>query len=394
MPNPCCRNPYHALRNAAIFCLTWILLSISTAASGESDEEAPVGSDNPAQVVTPANGLTANETDSSDEEPIVVELDIPPELAAFLDEQEATAPGLPPANELEINDASSPSKSGLETPAPDGSACVDVEAEASLLTNGEPTPQDATPSIPLNDPVQDPLENLPYRGCFAQAAKTHEVEEFLLIGIAIVESSLDPDAVSGSDAVGLMQIKWPITANHLGIGDRQVLFDPCTNIDAGARYLRELLDDLESFAPEPRMRLALASYRLGPNGFDPNVPLPETAQDYIERVQAQRSSLVAPADNKAMASVSGPVLPCLVQNLRQLTAVTHYPNQRNAQFGNWLNARGQGCSALALIQIRNNMPTWLGTSLTPELEAQVNTLLASSIDEPEREASRRNTNRR
>ena len=394
MPNPCCRNPYHALRNAAIFCLTWILLSISTAASGESDEEAPVGSDNPTQLVTPANGLTANEADSSDEEPIVVELDIPPELAAFLDEQEATAQGLSPAAELEDNDTSSGSDTGLVTPSPESGPSVDAGVEAPVLAGSEPTLQDSPPSIPGNDPVQDPLQELPYRDCFTEAAKTHEVEEFLLMGIAIVESSLDPDAVSSSDAVGLMQIKWPITATHLGIEDRQALFDPCTNIDAGARYLRELLDDLGSFQPEPRMRLALASYRLGPNGFDPNVPLPETAQDYIERVQAQRSSLAAPADNAATASVSGPVLPCLIQNLRQLTAITHDPNQRNAQFGNWLNARGQGCSTLALIQIRNNMPTWLGTSLTPELEAQVTSLLASSIDQPERETSRRRTNRR
>ena len=80
--------------------------------------------------------------------------------------------------------------------------------------------------------------------------------------------------------------------------------------------------------------------------------------------------------------VSGPVLPCLLQSLRQMTAVTHDPGQRNAAFTGWLNARGQGCSALALIQIRNNMPTWLGTSLTPELEAQVRDLLDASIQRP------------
>ena len=96
MPNPCSWNPYLALKNAAIFCLICGLLSLSTAASGESADEAPIGLGDPAQVATPENGLTAREEDSIDEDPIVVELDIPPELAAFLDEQEATAPGLPP----------------------------------------------------------------------------------------------------------------------------------------------------------------------------------------------------------------------------------------------------------------------------------------------------------
>ena len=160
------------------------------------------------------------------------------------------------------------------------------------------------------------------------------------------------------------------------------------------RYLRELLDDLSSFAPEPRMRLALASYRLGPNGFDPNVPLPDAAQDYIKRVQAQRNSLAAPVDNASTALVAGPVLPCLVQNLRQLlpSPMTAKPTQR--PIWQLVKCSGSGCSTLALIQIRNNMPTWLGTGLTPELESQVKNLLASSIEEPERETSRQRRNRR
>jgi hypothetical protein len=97
MPKPCSWNPYLALKNAAIFCLICGLLSLSTAASGESADEAPIGSGDPAQVATPENGLTAREEDSLDEEPIVVELDIPPELAAFLDEQEGHCSGASPS---------------------------------------------------------------------------------------------------------------------------------------------------------------------------------------------------------------------------------------------------------------------------------------------------------
>ena len=239
------------------------------------------------------------------------------------------------------------------------------------------TPDRAT--VAGEDTIDDPMAALPFSGCFTAAADKYQVEEALLMGIAIVESSMDPEAISSSDALGLMQIKWPITANHLGITDRPTLFDPCTNIDAGARYLRELLDDLAGFSSEPRRRLALASYRLGPNGFDPNVPLPANAQDYIEKVTAQERLLIAPAPERIITT-AGPVLPCLVQNLRGLAMTTHDPAQRSVQVGQWLDARGEGCSALALIQIRNNLPVWLGTALTPERATQVTDLLEQVIN--------------
>ncbi|MDC3124253.1 lytic transglycosylase domain-containing protein [Gammaproteobacteria bacterium] len=262
---------------------------------------------------------------------------------------------------------------------------LESDAEISVITES-PTPVNL-PNLSIPDPAtvagEDstdvPLAALPFNGCFTAAADKYQVEEALLMGVAIVESSMDPGAISSSDAIGLMQIKWPITANHLGITDRRTLFDPCTNIDAGARYLRELLDDLAGFSPEPRRRLALASYRLGPNGFDPNVPLPANAQNYIEKVTAQERLLIAPAPERTITT-AGPVLPCLVQNLRGLAMTTHDPAQRSVQVGQWLDARGEGCSALALIQIRNNLPVWLGTALTPERATQVTDLLEQVIN--------------
>jgi len=354
---------YRRAAQRALCCLTWCLLSLPAGASGESGDEVP-GSDAAQQ--TDNGDLAADQPNSAspaNDDPIVVELDIPPELEAFLaaHDQPETSTDTHPKH-----------LSGTLTDSNNG------QATAGLATS--------TPADPPQ--AQALLEELPYRACFSSAAATYQIEESLLIGIAIVESSLDPNAVSSANALGLMQIKWPITANHLGIEERQALFDPCTNIDAGARYLRELLDDLDSLAPEPRMRLALASYRLGPNGFDPNLPLPANAQDYIERVRAQQDTLGTSADAPGPVTVSGPVLPCVVENLRQLAAVTHDPSQRNAQFGNWLTARGEGCSALALIRIRNNMPTWLGTGLTPELEAQVIALLELSIKGTSAAASR------
>ena len=435
----------HGGYRSARVCSAALLVLVATISIAATTDPVP-GNNPPNEVGSSAEGSDREETEEAgqSEEPIVVDLDIPPGLAEFLDEK---YPEKSPAQRTAENVASTASQVANDTApniAPDspdigptrdgedaekptsGTAEVDADktAGASQLPNqasqslnsvlipqpfpdsieepfGERTSEpDASfsanvqsptpailPALPTSDPptmaaeniIEDPMAVLPFAYCFAASSDKYKIKEALLMGIAIVESSMDPDAISNSNALGLMQIKWPITANHLGVTDRRALFDPCTNIDAGARYLRELLDDLAGFSPEPRRRLALASYRLGPNGFDPNIPLPANAQAYIEKVTAQERLLSAPAQERIITT-AGPVLPCLVQNLRGLAMTTHDPAQRSVQVGQWLNARGEGCSALALIQIRNNLPVWLGTALTPERATQVTDLLEQVIN--------------
>ena len=401
----------------------WCLAMLFTlgASMGFAATTDPLPSDNP-----PTDSTSPTQTETED--PIVVDLDIPSGLAEFLDEkypqraqtqgtqaQGASTDGADDADQAAGADApADPTQAPDLTDRATAQAAPPEAVPQAAPETGEESPNDASPvlaneSAPASraenaeavasavvqdtansvapaaasaapeNALEDPLAAMPYQDCFASAADRYQIDDALLMGIAIVESSMDPDAVSSANALGLMQIKWPITATHLGITDRRALFDPCTNIDAGARYLRELLDDLAAFSPEPRRRLALASYRLGPNGFDPNVPLPANAQDYIEKVTAQERLLTAPMQ-EAVATTAGPVLPCLVQNLRGLAITTHDPTQRSAQVGQWLDARGQGCSALALIQIRNNLPVWLGTALTAERATQVSDLLEQAIN--------------
>lgn len=89
------------------------------------------------------------------------------------------------------------------------------------------------------------------------------VDPLFVYAVMREESWMDPDAVSGAGARGLLQIM-PSTGYDLAVRDglqgfsAQDLFVPEVNVRLGTRYLRELLDDLDG---EPL--LALAAYNAG-----------------------------------------------------------------------------------------------------------------------------------
>ncbi len=78
--------------------------------------------------------------------------------------------------------------------------------------------------------------------CFEWAAQRHGVAPELLRAIAQQESAMNPRAVNhnrdGSVDMGLMQInsRWLTVLARHGI-ERQMLWDPCTNVDVGAWIL-------------------------------------------------------------------------------------------------------------------------------------------------------------
>jgi len=104
-----------------------------------------------------------------------------------------------------------------------------------------------------------PSMQFPYDGCFAAAARRHRLPKTLLLAVARGESNFDPRAVSHAGAHGLMQILWPGTARELGFTRVDELYEPCRNIDAGAGYLRGLVDRYDG-----NLHLALAAYNYGP----------------------------------------------------------------------------------------------------------------------------------
>jgi len=106
----------------------------------------------------------------------------------------------------------------------------------------------------------EPAYTFPHSTCFKAAALQYGLPETLLLAVARGESDFEPTARSRANAHGVMQILWPGTARHLGIHRLSELYDPCTNIDAGARYLKELLEKYDR-----NMHLALAAYNYGPS---------------------------------------------------------------------------------------------------------------------------------
>jgi hypothetical protein len=127
-----------------------------------------------------------------------------------------------------------------------------------------------------NRAALEPAYTFPHATCFKAAALQYDLPETLLLAVARGESDFEPTARSKANAHGVMQILWPDTARHLGIHRLSELYEPCTNIDAGARYLRELLDMYDG-----NLHLSLAAYNYGPGRIARNgINIPSGAEWY------------------------------------------------------------------------------------------------------------------
>ena len=135
----------------------------------------------------------------------------------------------------------------------------------------------------MNDPGEvKGTHDFPYEHCFSRSAAEYQLPQSLLLAMARGESNFDPKARSSADAYGLMQIRWPSTAKDLGIDSLQQLLDPCVNVDAGARYIRQMLDRYQG-----NLHKAVAAYNYGPGRIPTgNSNMPAGAawySDYILR---------------------------------------------------------------------------------------------------------------
>jgi len=120
-----------------------------------------------------------------------------------------------------------------------------------------------------------------FRSAFTRAARDTGLQLSMLVAVAQVESQFRPNARSGADARGLLQVM-PTTAREL----RLDVDEPSSNVLAGARYLRLMLERFQ------RTDLALAAYNAGPTLVDRLGRAPSTeTQTYIANVQQRWAAL-------------------------------------------------------------------------------------------------------
>jgi soluble lytic murein transglycosylase-like protein len=114
-----------------------------------------------------------------------------------------------------------------------------------------------------------------YDPIIESAATKHDVDARIVKAVIQVESAFQPRARSHKGAMGLMQLM-PQTARQYRARNP---YDPTSNIDAGTKYLKRLLNEFE-------LPLALAAYNAGEGAvrrFGGIPPYAET-QAYVAKI--------------------------------------------------------------------------------------------------------------
>jgi soluble lytic murein transglycosylase-like protein len=148
----------------------------------------------------------------------------------------------------------------------------------ALSNLGFSMPIDRAPSLA---PPPEPARRKPIdtHSLIRAAAKKHRVPTAFVKSIVAAESNFNRYAMSSTGAIGLMQLM-PATAAQYG-ADPSI---PEQNVDAGTRYLRELMDKYRKHSNS--LARVIAAYNAGPGMVDRYrgvPPFPET-RSYVARV--------------------------------------------------------------------------------------------------------------
>lgn len=115
-----------------------------------------------------------------------------------------------------------------------------------------------------------------YQNLINAASVKYSLDPKVLEAVIDAESQYNPRALSCKGAQGLMQLM-PQTAWQLGVSNP---YDPEQNIDAGARYLKQMLDKFGA------LELALAAYNAGPGAVEKHGGIPpyKETKEYVKKI--------------------------------------------------------------------------------------------------------------
>jgi len=135
----------------------------------------------------------------------------------------------------------------------------------------------APPKPPIEEDGADQVSSAErrYHSHILAASRRHRVDPALVKAVILAESRYDPKAVSPKGAVGLMQLM-PSTALSLGAKDS---FDPVHNINAGVKYLGELITYFNG-----NLAMALAAYNAGVGRVERSNKIPRATQRFVGKV--------------------------------------------------------------------------------------------------------------
>lgn len=168
-----------------------------------------------------------------------------------------------------------------------GEMVCDASAIARIEPDEVPYPEESPAAVPSRPSAPADERGLPlrlapqiqsdsrYDSIIEQASARHGVDATLVRAVIQVESNYQYRARSPKGAKGLMQLM-PATARQYGVANP---YDPASNIDAGTKHLKSLLDRFP-------VSLALAAYNAGEAAIQRFGGLPPFAETrtYVDRV--------------------------------------------------------------------------------------------------------------
>jgi soluble lytic murein transglycosylase-like protein len=146
-----------------------------------------------------------------------------------------------------------------------------VDVPTVQIASFDPAPQE------LETASSQGQKAIDLNGIVTAASTRSQVDADFIASVIRAESGNNPRAISRKGAQGLMQLM-PGTASKLGVKNT---FDPTENVDAGVRYLRQLL-----LLYNNDMVKALAAYNAGPQRVRQykGVPPYHETHAYVARV--------------------------------------------------------------------------------------------------------------